>query len=141
MAIGANFIFQSTLFVSGLRGGLSLSSLVLLSLGVAVGVLASFTGLGGGFLVVPLLIMMGYESYKAVGTSFLSIFIISISALIAHASLQHVDVRLGVLLGIGGVLGAQLGSRLVEYVPTHVFNKIFALILVGLAIRMFLSKG
>lgn len=118
-----------------------MSSLALLSLGVMVGVLASFTGLGGGFLVVPLLIMMGYESYKAVGTSFVSIFIISISALVAHASLQHVDVRLGVLLGIGGVLGAQLGSRLVEYVPTHIFNKIFAIILVALAVRMFLSKG
>ncbi len=118
-----------------------MSTLLLLSLGVGVGILASFTGLGGGFLVVPLLIMLGYESYKAVGTSFLTIFIISISALAAHASLQHVDLRLGVLLGIGGVLGAQLGSRLVEYVPTNLFNKIFALILVALAVRMFFSKG
>lgn len=118
-----------------------MSAFLLLALGVLVGILASFTGLGGGFIVVPLLIMLGYESYKAVGTSFLTIFVISVSALVAHLSLQHVDVRLGILLGIGGVLGAQLGSRLVEYVPTHIFNKIFALILVGLAIRMFLSKG
>jgi hypothetical protein len=117
-----------------------MSTFLLLGIGLVVGVMASFTGLGGGFLVVPLLIMLGYESYKAVGTSFLTIFIISISALVAHASLQNVDVRLGVLLGIGGILGAQLGSRLVEYVPTNVFNKIFAFVLVGLAIKMFLSK-
>lgn len=116
-------------------------SILLLGLGVIVGVLASFTGLGGGFLVVPLLIMLGHESYKAVGTSFLTIFIISISALAAHASLKHVDVRLGILLGVGGILGAQLGSRLVEHIPTHIFNKIFAIILVGLAVKMFLSKG
>jgi hypothetical protein len=117
-----------------------MSTFLLLGIGVVVGLMASFTGLGGGFLVVPLLIMLGYESYKAVGTSFLTIFIISISALVAHASLQNVDVRLGVLLGIGGILGAQLGSRLVEYVPTNVFNKIFAFILVGLAVKMFFSK-
>lgn len=118
-----------------------MSSVLLLGLGVIVGILASFTGLGGGFLVVPLLIMMGYESYKAVGTSFLSIFIISVSALIAHWSLEHVDLRLGILLGLGGVIGAQLGSRLVEHVPAATFNKIFALILVGLAVRMFFAKG
>ncbi|MCF8012181.1 MAG: sulfite exporter TauE/SafE family protein [Clostridiales bacterium] len=113
----------------------------LILLGILIGILASFTGLGGGFLVVPLLIMMGYESYRAVGTSFLSIFIISVSALIAHSGLNHVDIRLGVLLGIGGIIGAQLGSRMVEQVPTHIFNKIFALILVGLAVKMFLTKN
>ncbi|WP_092484614.1 sulfite exporter TauE/SafE family protein [Desulfoscipio geothermicus] len=110
-------------------------------LGVLVGTLASFTGLGGGFLVVPLLLFMGYSAAKSVGTSFLTIFIISISALLAHNKLANVDYRLGVLLGIGGIIGAQIGSRLVEHVPEAVFNKIFALILVFLAIRMFLAKG
>lgn len=106
-----------------------------------MGTLASFTGLGGGFLVVPLLLFMGYSAAKSVGTSFLAIFIISISALLAHNKLANVDYRLGVLLGLGGIIGAQIGSRLVEYVPEAVFNKIFALILVFLAVRMFLAKG
>jgi len=117
-----------------------ISSLALLLLGLLVGVLASFTGLGGGFLIVPLLVLSGYSSEKAVGTSFLTIFIISISALIAHNKLAHVDYRLGALLGIGGVIGAQIGSRLVEYVPETVFNKFFALVLVVLAARMFWAK-
>ena len=117
-----------------------MSAALLLSLGLIVGVLASFTGLGGGFIVVPLLIMMGYESYKAVGTSFLVIFIISISALIAHMRLDHVDLKLGALLGVGGIIGAQIGSRLVAHVPTNIFNKIFAVILIGLAIKMFFTK-
>ena len=115
--------------------------LVLLAfLGVLVGVGASFSGLGGGFLMVPLLLLMGYSAQKAVGTSFLAIFVISISALVAHNKLANVDYRVGVLLGIGGVVGAQIGARLVEHVSTAQFKKIFAVILVGLAAYLFVKK-
>jgi len=117
-----------------------ITAVTFVSFGLLVGILASFTGLGGGFLVVPLLIMMGYSADKAVGTSFLTIFIISVSALVAHNKLANVDYRLGVLLGLGGIIGAQIGSRLIEHVPLDVFNKIFALILAALAIRMFFIK-
>ncbi|MBW2741720.1 MAG: sulfite exporter TauE/SafE family protein, partial [Deltaproteobacteria bacterium] len=58
--------------------------LVMILLGVLVGIGASFSGLGGGFLMVPLLIFLGYSAQKSVGTSFLAILIISISALAAH---------------------------------------------------------
>lgn len=115
--------------------------LVLMALfGVLVGVGASFSGLGGGFLMVPLLLFMGYTAQKAVGTSFLAILVISISALVAHSKLTNVDYRAGILLGIGGVIGAQIGARLVEHVPTDSFKKIFAVILVGLAVYMFFKK-
>lgn len=108
--------------------------------GVLVGVGASFTGLGGGFLMIPLLLFMGYEAQKAVGTSFLAIFVISISALLAHKKLANVDYMAGVLLGIGGIIGAQAGARLVEYVSTANFKKIFAVILLGLAAYLFFKK-
>ena len=108
--------------------------------GILVGVGASFTGLGGGFLIVPALLFVGYTSQKAVGTSFLAILIISISALIAHSRLANVDYRVGILLGVGGIIGAQIGARLVEHISTATFQKIFALILIGLAIYLFLKK-
>jgi hypothetical protein len=111
-----------------------------ISLGVVVGILASFSGLGGGFLMVPLLLFLGYEAQKAVGTSFLAILVISVSALFAHSKLQNVDYKLGILLGIGGIVGAQIGARLVEYVPTAIFKKVFAIILILLALRMLLQK-
>ena len=77
--------------------------------GLGVGIAAAFTGLGGGFLLVPLLLLLGYTAQKAVGTSFLAILIISISALIAHNKLANVDYRVGLLLGLGGMVGAQIG--------------------------------
>lgn len=108
--------------------------------GVLVGIGAAFSGLGGGFLMIPLLLFMGYEARKAVGTSFLAILVISISALVAHRKLANVDYTAGVLLGIGGVVGAQIGARLVEHVSTDQFQKIFAVILLGLAIYLFFKK-
>ena len=117
---------------------LGLTGMVLF--GILVGIGAAFSGLGGGFLMIPFLLFMGYAAQKAVGTSFLAILVISISALVAHNKLANVDYRAGILLGIGGVIGAQVGARLVEHVSTDVFRKIFALILVGLAVYMFVKK-
>ncbi len=97
-------------------------------LGLIVGILASFTGLGGGFLMVPLLLFLGYDAQKSVGTSFMAIVVISISALFAHSKLKN------------GIIGAQIGARLLEHVPTDTFKKIFAIFFFLLALRMFLIE-
>ena len=108
--------------------------------GVIVGIGASFTGLGGGFLIVPLLLLLGYPAQKAVGTSFLAIVVISLSALVAHNKLANVDYRVGLLLGVGGIIGAQIGARLLEHVSTASFKRIFAAVLVALAAYLFFQK-
>jgi uncharacterized membrane protein YfcA len=112
----------------------------MVGLGLLAGIGASFSGLGGGFLVVPLLVILGYTPQRAVGTSFMAIVIISLSALFAHGKLEQVDYKMGLLLGLGGIVGAQVGSRLLQHVSGPVFNKIFAAILVALAVRMFFQK-
>jgi uncharacterized membrane protein YfcA len=114
--------------------------LMMVGCGVLVGVGASFSGLGGGFLMVPLLLFLGYSAQKSVGTSFLAIVVISVSALFAHNKLANVDYKAGVLLGLGGILGAQIGARLIEHVSTANFKKIFAIILLGLAAYIFFKK-
>lgn len=108
--------------------------------GIVVGIGAAFTGLGGGFLVVPLLLFLGYPAQKAVGTSFVTILVVSLSALFAHNKLANVDLKVGLLLGIGGIIGAQVGARLVEHVSTAQFKRVFAVILVGLAAYLFFKK-
>ncbi len=108
--------------------------------GVLVGIAASFTGLGGGFLMVPLLLYLGFSPQRAVGTSLLGVLVIAVSALLAHHKLANVDWRVGALLGLGGVLGAQVGARLLERIPAPVFYKVFGVALLVLAIQMFLKK-
>jgi uncharacterized membrane protein YfcA len=119
---------------------MDMTLLAILASGIAVGIGASFTGLGGGFLMIPILLYLGFSAQKAVGTSFLGILIISASALFAHNKLAHVDYKYGLLLGIGGIIGAQIGARYIDHVPTDSFKKIFAVILIGLAAYLFIKK-
>src|SRR5262245_56234950 len=109
-------------------------------LGIVVGLAASFTGLGGGFVVVPLLVALGYTPQRAVGTSFAAILLVGLSSLAGHAKLAEVDWKAGLLLGLGGVLGAQVGPRLLQQVPGPAFQKLFACVLLALAVWMFFKK-
>lgn len=119
---------------------MELNLILLPVFGVLVGMAASFSGLGGGFLMVPLLLYLGYAAQKAVGTSFVAILVISISACFAHNKFANIDYRAGVLLGIGGIVGAQIGARLVEQVSTANFRKILAVILISLSCWLFFKK-
>ena len=114
--------------------------IIFIMTGVIVGLAASFTGLGGGFIIVPLLIFIGFSAQEAVGTSFAAILMISLSAVFAHSKFQHVDFKIGILLGLGGIFGAQIGARLLQNVSTDIFRKIFAVILLILAVKMFFQK-
>jgi len=114
--------------------------LSMLLIGILVGIGAAFSGLGGGFLLVPILLYMGFGPQRAVGTSFLCILAISISALITHSKLDNVDYKYGILISLGGIVGAQIGSHLTEHVSTATFKVVFAFILIGLATYILLKK-
>jgi len=116
------------------------NNILMVAAGLIVGIGASFSGLGGGFLMVPILLFIGFSAQKAVGTSFLAILVISISALLAHGKLANIDYKVGMLLGLGGIIGAQVGARILQHVSTASFKKIFAFILVGLAVYLFVKK-
>lgn len=108
--------------------------------GVGIGTAASFTGLGGGFLIVPLLLWIGYSSGQAVGTSAMAILIIIASSTFAHHRLGNIDYRTALLIGIGGLVGAQIGAQLVSQVSAETFRKIFAGVLATLAIYLMVKK-
>ena len=115
-------------------------SLVIIVIGMFVGMGSTFTGLGGGFLMVPLLLFLGSTAQKAVGTSFVGMLVIAVSALFAHHRLDNVEYKYGLLLGLGGIIGAQIGARLLADIPVDVFKKILAVLLIGLAIYLIVKK-
>ncbi|MDT8317051.1 MAG: sulfite exporter TauE/SafE family protein [bacterium] len=117
-----------------------MSSFFLIAAGLIIGILASFSGLGGGFLVVPLLFMGGFSPQKAVGTSFFVIVAISLSALAAQSRFGNVDWKTGLFLAIGGIAGAQIGSLLLQHVPVALFRKFLSFLLAGLAVYLFLKR-
>ena len=105
--------------------------------GLIVGILSSVTGLGGGFMVVPFLIYLGRDAKLAVGTSFVFIFLVAISSLIAHYRLGNVDIKTGLVLALGGILGAQMGPQVLQHVSDQNFKKIFSVFMVITAVWMF----
>ena len=105
--------------------------------GLMVGILSSITGLGGGFMVVPFLIYLGRDAKLAVGTSFVFVLLVAISSLIAHYRLGNVDIKTGVVLAVGGILGAQIGPQFLQHVSDQNFKKIFSVLMVITAVWMF----
>ena len=111
--------------------------ILFLLIGLLVGVLSSLSGLGGGFLIVPWLIYMGKEAKMAVGTSFVFILLVAVSSMAAHFRLGNLDLKTGLLLGAGGIAGAQLGPLILERVSQQHFKMVFAVFLIGTGIWMF----
>lgn len=113
-----------------------MNTLLLILLGLFIGGIGSFLGLAGGFIIVPLLLIWGYEAGRASGTSLMVVLLISLSAVIAHNKLQHIDFKVALPLAIGGIMGAQVGARYVDKFPADTFSKIFAVVLILIAIRL-----
>ena len=108
--------------------------------GFIVGILSSISGLGGGFMIVPLLIFLGREAKLAVGTSFVFILVVAISSIISHYRLGNLDIKTGLTLGLGGIIGAQIGPQVLQYVSEQNFKRIFAVVLAITAVWIFVDS-
>ena len=108
-------------------------------LGFVVGILSSGSGLGGGFLVVPFLIYMGKPAKVAVATSILFVGMVAVSSLWAHSKLGNVEIKTGLILAAGGIIGAQLGPKILMNISDQNFKMGFAFILIGTGIWLFLN--
>jgi uncharacterized membrane protein YfcA len=92
--------------------GIPLDLIVLIALGVSVGVLSGMFGVGGGFITTPALIFLGVPGLVAVGTGALQVIASSVSGALRHWRLGNVDIALGRLLILGGLVGAVSGVQL-----------------------------
>lgn len=105
---------------------------VVIVTGTAVGVLTGLFGVGGGFVIVPaLVIVLRLPMRLAVGTSLLVIAINSAAALISHLQYGGIDLATASLFAIGGSTGALLGTRLAARLQEDRLRQIFA---AGLAV-------
>ena len=89
----------------------SVNAFLLLGIGGIVGVLSGMFGVGGGFLITPLLFFAGIPPVVAVATSANQIVASSISGVITHFQRRTVDLRMGLVLLAGGLVGAALGVQ------------------------------
>ncbi|MBE9118788.1 sulfite exporter TauE/SafE family protein [Lusitaniella coriacea LEGE 07157] len=109
-----------------------------LGTGGTAGLLAGLFGVGGGVIMVPLQMLLLAEPIKvAIQTSLGAIVIISISACLGHAYRGNVFFLPGILLGLGGIIGAQISTRYLPKLPDKVVDLSFRTMLIILAIYFF----
>ncbi len=98
--------------------GINENVLVLLGTGGIVGLLSGLFGIGGGFLLTPLLLFIGIPAPVAVASGANQVVGTSVSAIIGHWRRGNVDVKMGIVLVIGGLVGSSLGVWLFRALKT-----------------------
>ncbi|KAA0912479.1 sulfite exporter TauE/SafE family protein [Aquicoccus porphyridii] len=96
----------------------SVNAFLLLGLGGIVGILSGMFGVGGGFLMTPLLFFIGIPPAVAVATEANQIVASSFSGVLAHLKRKTVDLKMGTVLLIGGLVGAAFGVLLFNYLKS-----------------------
>jgi uncharacterized protein len=97
---------------------LSVNILTLLTLGGAAGLLSGMFGIGGGFILTPLLIFLGVPPPVAVASCSNQIIASSVSGFFAHWRRQNVDIRMGMVLLAGGFVGSTIGVAIFKKLQT-----------------------
>lgn len=115
------------------------------ALAVVIGLIAGFAsgyvGVGGGFIMVPLMTAwLGIPMKRTSGTSLIAIIILAIPGVIQQAFLGHIDYLAGIMLCAGAIPGAVLGARLVPRVPERTLRFIFAGLLAVAAVMLVINE-
>ena len=96
----------------------SVNIFIILGMGVGVGMLSGIFGVGGGFLMTPLLMFIGIPSPVAVATEANQIVASSVSGVLAHWRRNNVDFKMGSILLVGGVIGSTAGVWIFAWLRT-----------------------
>ncbi len=94
--------------------GVTINPLLLVGIGFLVGTLGGFFGVGGGFIAGPLMFLTGVPMNFVVGTGMAHMTGTSIVATRRHRALGHVDIKLGLLMVVGTIVGVECGAQILE---------------------------
>ena len=107
-----------------------ISWFILVSFGLFSGSLAGLLGIGGGTVLVPMIVSLGYAPAKAVATSSLVIFLTSLSGSIQNYLMGNINWQRVLLLGLPSLLTAQVGAFFVNKIPPNILLFAFGILLV-----------
>ena len=110
--------------------------------GLGVGVMTGFLGVGGGFLIVPALVMLvGLPIRQAVGTSLVVIAMNSLAGFLGHLDGPPIDLQVVAIFVTAGLTGALVGARLTRIVHPDHLRKAFALFVIALALFLLVDNA
>lgn len=112
-----------------------------IGIGFAVGLASGFFGIGGGFLIVPgLIYSAGLNILQAIGTSLVAVGSFGVVTALRYAISGKLDIIISVLFVLGGILGGWLGAYATSRLPKRTLTKIFAIVIILVAVYMLLQN-
>ena len=117
------------------------SVIYLILIGLAAGILGGMVGIGGGVLIVPALVLiLGLSQHQSQGISLaMMIFPVGILGVINYYKKGYVDFRYAGLLAVGFFAGSYIGSKFSLSLPQDTVKKVFAIVMILLAIKLLFS--
>ena len=111
-------------------------------IGLVAGVLSGYVGVGGGFIMVPLMLaVLNIPMKLASGTSLIAIFILAIPGTIEQGLAGNIDYLTGIAIAIGSIPGAFIGAKLIRYVPERTLRFVFAAFLAVAGILLIVKEA
>ena len=112
--------------------------LIIILVGIAAGILGGLVGVGGGIIIVPALVyFIGFSQKEAQGTSLGLIMLpVGILGVLQYYKQGHVDFRVVAILAAGFLAGSYFGSKVALSLPQETVKKIFALLMIIIAVKM-----
>ncbi len=111
----------------------------IIAVGLAAGLLGGLFGVGGGLIIVPGLMALGFERKLAHGTSLTAFLPIVFASVVTYLAHGHVDWPVALFLTVGSIGGAILGTRLLDVVPKRTLTIVFVIAIVLTATRLLLD--
>ncbi|MGX7666854.1 sulfite exporter TauE/SafE family protein [Flavobacterium pedocola] len=115
--------------------------LMLMLIGLLAGTLSGLVGVGGGIVMVPLLLLLGFSQHQAQGTS-LAVLVVPVTAVAVYNYYKegYIDWRFAAVIALFFVVGGYFGSKLAISIDQKMLKKIFGVILLLIAGKMILGK-
>jgi uncharacterized protein len=119
------------------RSKVYVSAIPVLTIGFIIGFIGAIMGIGGGFLLVPMLIyLVRVPTATVIGTSMVLTFLTMLTATVLHAATNHlVDTVLALILMIGGVVGAQFGAHFGQRIRGEWLRMLLGLLIFAVGLR------
>ena len=110
-------------------------------IGLGAGVASGYVGVGGGFIMAPLMLsLIGIEMRQASGTSLIAVMILAIPGVVEQALLGNINYAAGIAIAVGSIPGAVIGARLVRVVPELALRFVFGFFLIVAAVILVLNE-
>lgn len=112
------------------------------AIGLVAGLASGYVGVGGGFIMVPLMLsIVGIPMRKASGTSLIAVMILAIPGVIEQGIIGNINYLAGIAIVIGTIPGAVIGARLVTKVPERTLRLLFGCFLIVAAVMLVLNEA